>query len=187
MYLSKYGRLLRASRSRAPAWTRVHCASAFQARCSHFWKSRTLYSKALVRSIHKRKCLTRRTHTDTQTWSSRSRLRFPRWVAFMLAPCQLLFCANHPLVHSSEFKSSRVRRKNKICSPFPQVVNYAYMPNIHIIYIYIYIEIYILFSKIYMKSIVSTLLMKKAYICSFYKLERTELFFLLFFSVRRQN
>lgn len=48
-----------------------------------------------------------------------------------------LFCANHPLVHSSEFKSSRVHRKNKICSPFPQVVNYAYMPNIHIqIYIF---------------------------------------------------
>lgn len=39
-----------------------------------------------------------------------------------------------------------------------------------------------------MKSIVSTLLMKKAYICSFYKLERTELcFFSLFFSVRQQN
>lgn len=39
-----------------------------------------------------------------------------------------------------------------------------------------------------MKSIVSTLLMKKAYICSFYKLERTDLcFFILFFSVRRRN
>lgn len=42
------------------------------------------------------------------------------------------YCANHPLVHSSEFKSSRVHRKNKICSPFSQVVNYAYKPNIHI-------------------------------------------------------
>lgn len=42
------------------------------------------------------------------------------------------YCANHPLVQSSEFKSSRVHRKNKICSPFSQVVNYAYKPNIHI-------------------------------------------------------
>lgn len=75
------------------------------------------------------------------------------------------YCANHPLVHSSEFKSSRVHRKNKICSPFHRWL------TMHISQTFIYRSIYFLFSKnlyeIYHIYIAHDFFLKKQIFCSF--------------------